>query len=58
MLVVRNPNENEKKEHTPIDYAVLDSTKLEQLGWHGQYNIDAGIEKMYDIKMTERELPK
>lgn len=56
--VVRSLNENEKKEHTSIDYVVLDSTKLEQLGWHGQYNIDAGTEKMYDIKMTERELSK
>lgn len=30
--IVRNPNKNEKKEHTPIEYAVLDSTKLEQFG--------------------------
>lgn len=47
--VVRNPNENERREHTPIEYAVLDSTKLEQLGWHGKYNINVGIEKMFEI---------
>ncbi len=47
--VMRNPGEIEKKEHTPIEYAVLDSTKLERLGWHGQYGINRGIEKMFDI---------
>lgn len=48
--VIKNPDENEKKEHTPIEYAVLDSSKLEQLGWHGQYDIYKGIEKMLDIR--------
>ena len=53
--IVKNPDENEKKEHTPIEYAVLDSSKLEQLGWHGQYDICEGIEKMLDIrKMHEK----
>lgn len=48
--IVNDPNEIEKKEYTPIEYAVLDSAKLEQLGWHGQYDIDIGIESMLNIR--------
>lgn len=48
--MVKNPDENEKCEHTPIEYAVLDSSKLEQLGWRGQYDVNRGIEYMLRIK--------
>lgn len=44
------PDEIEKKEHTPIEYAVLDSSKLDRLGWCGQYGIDKGIEDMINIR--------
>lgn len=54
--IVKNPNENEKKEHTPIAYAVLDASKLEQLGWHGQYSIDKGIEKMLAVKKEDERM--
>lgn len=54
--VVKCPDENEKKEHTPIEYAILDSTKLERLGWHGQYDIYVGIGNMFDIGMTESSI--
>lgn len=47
---VRLPDEEEKGEHTPIEYAVLDASKLEGLGWCGQYNIDRGIEQMLKIR--------
>ena len=54
--IIKNPDENQKKEHTPIEYehtpieyAVLDSCKLEQLGWKGQYDISMGIEHMFRI---------
>lgn len=50
--IIKSPDENERKEHTPIEYAVLDSTKLEQLGWHGRYDINRGIEKMLKIRKT------
>ncbi|MCM1154122.1 MAG: NAD-dependent epimerase/dehydratase family protein [Ruminococcus flavefaciens] len=53
--IVKAPDAIEKKEHTPIEYAVLDSAKLEQLGWKGKYDIYKGIEKMFDIKMAGRE---
>ena len=36
-----------KRELTPIEYAVLDSSKLEELGWKGRYKIGPGIEQMY-----------
>lgn len=48
--IMRAPNEKELKEHTPIDYAVLDASKLERLGWRGKYNIGDGIERMLGIK--------
>ncbi len=48
--VVKNPDENGRCEHTPFEYAVLDSSKLERLGWHGRYTIDRGIENMIRIK--------
>ena len=49
-LVMKKPDADEKKEHTPIEYAVLDSSKLERLGWRGRYDIDKGIENMLAIK--------
>lgn len=50
--IKKEPDEDEKKEHTPIEYAVLDSSRLERLGWRGQYDIDRGIENMLDIRKT------
>lgn len=50
--IIKEPDVDEKKEHTPIEYAVLDSTKLEQLGWQGQYDADRGIWNMLNIKRT------
>lgn len=44
------PNKNQKIEQTPIEYAVLDSSKLEMLGWMGSYDINKGIKNMIDIK--------
>ncbi len=52
--VMKEPDENEKKEQTPVGYAVLDSSKLEWLGWKGQYDIDIGIESMLDIRNSIR----
>ena len=43
---VREPGETERKECTPVEYAVLDASKLERLGWKGQYDIYGGIENM------------
>lgn len=52
--IMKSPDADEKKEHTPIEYAVLDSTKLERLGWLGQYDVDKGIWNMMNIKRTMR----
>lgn len=48
--IVKAPDEKERREHTPIEYAVLDASKLEQLGWRGKYSIDEGISNMLTIK--------
>lgn len=42
--IYENPNELEKAEQTPISYAVLDSSKLQSLGWHSRYQVKTGIE--------------
>lgn len=48
--IMEIPDEASQKEFTPIEYAVLDSSKLERLGWKSQYGIQAGIENMLRIK--------
>lgn len=47
--VFEQPSDSEKKEPTPIEYAVLASDKLENLGWSGRYDVFAGISRMLDI---------
>lgn len=47
--IYEQPTDAEKKELTPIEYAVLASDKLEHLGWNGRYDISAGIEHMLEI---------
>lgn len=42
--IYQNPNEREQAEQTPISYAVLDSSKLQSLGWHSRYQVKRGIE--------------
>ncbi len=46
--IMEASDEASQKELTPIEYAVLDSSKLEQLGWKGQYDIYKGITRMLD----------
>ena len=47
---IETSNENQKIEQTPIEYAVLDSSKIEMLGWTGIYDINKGIKNMVEIK--------
>lgn len=41
------PDKTVKKELTPIEYAVLDASKLGQLGWKAAYDIEHGVKNMY-----------
>lgn len=43
-LVFADPNAIELAQRTPIARQVLDSKKLENLGWKGQYSVEKGIE--------------
>lgn len=43
------PDEEKKKEQTKITKAVLNSEKLEHLGWSGQYGISRGIANTLQI---------
>lgn len=47
--VFEQPSDSEKKELTPVEYAVLASDKLEGLGWSGRYDISTGITHMLEI---------
>lgn len=47
--LMEQPTEDEAKEQTPIEYAVLDTGKLQQLGWKPQYDIHDGISQMVEI---------
>lgn len=42
-VVYKIPDEVEKKEQTGIMHAVLNSEKLEALGWNGKYSVPEGI---------------
>lgn len=53
--IIKIPDADEEKEHTPIEYAVLDSSKLERLGWQGRYNIQRGIDRMIRIRMADKQ---
>ncbi len=42
-VVFTNPTEKELADRTPIMKQVLDSKKLEALGWHGEYTVRNGV---------------
>ena len=52
---IKIPDEHEKREYTPIEYAVLDSSRLEKLGWKGQYSAQKGIRQMLKIKRRSKK---
>lgn len=52
---IKIPDEHEKREYTPIEYAVLDSSRLEKLGWKGQYSAQNGIRQMLKIKRRSKK---
>lgn len=53
---IQTPDEIRQRELTPIEYAVLDSTKLENLGWKARYGLDRGIRDMYLISAWREKL--
>lgn len=54
-LEFHRPDKRQAGELTPIEYAVLDSSRLEALGWGGKYGIREGIKRMYEIAKDIRE---
>lgn len=47
------PEEIEKKGYSVVSKAVLDASKLEQLGWKTQYTIYTGLKETYDRARKE-----
>lgn len=48
--VFEHPNQIELEERTPIEFAVLNSTKLQKLGWKGNYSLIDGISHTLKIR--------
>lgn len=48
-VIFSDPDAVEKEEQTPIQKQVLDSEKLEALGWKGRYNVEDGIARTLQI---------
>ena len=48
-IIYNEMNVQEKMEQTPITRAVLDTTKLQSLGWNGKFNIKQGIKHTIKI---------
>ncbi len=42
-VVFSNPTEKELADRTPIQKQVLNTKKLESLGWHGEYSVQMGV---------------
>lgn len=55
ICAIQKPSEKEKREMTPIEYAILDSTKLQELGWKPQYDISFGIKSMFLMRKEGNE---
>lgn len=47
--IFRGAQEGERKEMTPISLAVLNSDKLQELGWRGAYPVSRGIRHTLEI---------
>lgn len=48
-VIMRLPNDLEKKGYSTPQNCILDNTKLKQLGWNGQYDIYRGIKECISI---------
>ena len=49
------PTDLERKEQTPLTYAVLNAEKLEKLGWNGKYVISEGMKHLLQILVENGE---
>lgn len=48
-VIFELPNEIEKASYNPVMQSVLDSRKLEGLGWSSKYNMKKGLQRTIDI---------
>ena len=51
----KTPDEKEAAQRTPVSTAVLNSGKLQALGWGGRYNITRGIRHTLTILLEANE---
>jgi nucleoside-diphosphate-sugar epimerase len=51
-----NPSDKEEKNFNPMTQAVLDSTKIEKLGWKANFNMKQGLEKTIQILKSNSNL--
>lgn len=54
-VIFELPDNKEKASYAVVINSILDSTKLEKLGWEGQYMIEKGLQQTLDILKSYRE---
>lgn len=53
-VILDLPDSKEKASYSVVINSILDSTKLEKLGWEGQYSIGKGLQQTLEILKTYR----
>jgi nucleoside-diphosphate-sugar epimerase len=49
------PDESERKGYSKATKALLDTTKIAELGWHSQYSIKQGIKRTLELKKMGKD---
>lgn len=53
-VIFELPDIKERASYSVVTNSILDSTKLENLGWEGQYSIEKGLQQTLDIVKSYR----
>jgi len=54
-VIFELPDNKEKASYAVVTNSILDSTKLEELGWEGQYSIEKGLQQTLQILKSYRD---
>jgi nucleoside-diphosphate-sugar epimerase len=53
-VLLEQADEAEKASYNPVTKSVLDSSKLEGLGWNAKYDMKTGLQKTIQILMEKK----
>ena len=54
-VIFELPDNKEKASYAVVINSILDTTKLEELGWEGQYSIEKGLQQTIEILRSYRD---